>query len=227
GLVAAQKEIVSGYGGNREVLREKYEEGRKPMHVALSLTGEPAMYPKMGGLLGEFHKRGMTTFLVTNGTFPERIAGWKTLPTQLYVSMVAPNEDVYKKYIRPAQSGLWKKYQKTLALMPELGKRCRTVLRMTLCRGMNDSDLEGYAAQINAAKPHYVEVKSMVFVGGARNPERGLSLGSMLGMGEIEAIAKALAEMSGYCVADAHAPSRVVLLCRDEKTEKNRKLPKS
>ena len=224
GLVAAQKEIVSGFGGNRKVLREKYDEARVPKHVALSLTGEPAIYPKMEGLLEEFRKRDMTTFLVTNGTFPERIAGWKTLPTQLYVSMVAPNEEVYKKYIRPAQIGLWKKYWKTLELMPELGKRCRTVLRMTLVRGVNDADLEGYAKQVKTAKPHYVEVKSMVFVGGARNPERGLSLGSMLEMDEVEAFAKKLAEMTGYRLADAHLPSRVVLLCKDVETEKNRKL---
>ena len=224
GLIAAQKEIVSGFGGNRKVLRKRYDEARRPMHVALSLTGEPAMYPKMSGLLEEFHERGMTTFLVTNGTFPQRLAGWKTLPTQLYVSMVAPNEKIYQKYIRPAQIGLWEEYYKTLGLMPELGKRCRTVLRMTLARGVNDLDLEGYARQIRTAMPHYVEVKSMVFVGGARTPGRGLSLGDMLEIGEVEKIAAALADLTGYMVTDRHAPSRVVLLCRDTAAEENRKI---
>jgi len=224
GLVAAQKKIVSGYGGNRKVSGEKYSEARAPLHVAISLTGEPVMYPHLEGLVGEFHKKGMTTFLVTNGTFPERVAGWKTLPTQLYVSMVAPNEEVYAKAIRPAATGLWKKYLETLRMMPELGKRCRTVLRMTLVRGVNDSDLEGYAAQVKTAMPHYVEVKSMVFVGGARSPERGLSLSSMLSMDEIGEIAAKLAGMAGYRVADRHVPSRVVLLCRDEETLKDRKI---
>jgi len=221
-LVAAQREIVSGFGGNPKVARKLFAEANSPKHVALSLTGEPTMYPKLEKLLEEFHKRGMTTFLVTNGTFPERVEKWKTLPTQFYVSMVAPNEEVYKKAIRPASVGLWKKYLRTLELMPAIGKRTRTVLRMTIARGVNDSDLEGYAAQIRAASPHYVEVKSMVFVGGARNQERGLAKSSMLEMDEVEGFAGKLAKMSGYIVSEGHIPSRVVLLCKDREAEKNR-----
>ena len=192
-LLAAQREIISGYGGNRQVARPLYKEAMLPKHVAISLTGEPTMYPHLERLLEEFHKRGMTTFLVTNGTFPERVEKWKVLPTQFYVSMVAPNEEVYQKAIRPASKSLWKKYLRMLELMPEIGRRTRTVLRMTLARGVNDSDLEGYAQQIKAAQPHYVEVKSMVFVGGARQPGRGLSLESMLEMKEIEIIGTKLA----------------------------------
>ena len=224
GLVAAQKTLVAGFGGNPEVSRALYVEALSPAHVALSLTGEPTMYPKLEELIAEFHSRGMTTFVVTNGTFPEKVAKWKALPTQFYVSMVAPNEEVYRKFIRPSTQGLWKKYMKTLEMMPEIGKRTRTVLRMTLARGVNDGDLEGYAKQIKIAQPHYVEVKSMVFVGGARQPDRGLALESMLGMEEVEAIARKLAEATGYRFTDTHAPSRVALLCRDGETEKGRRI---
>jgi len=224
GLAKAQKTLVAGFGGNPKVKRALYLEAMSPKHVALSLTGEPAMYPKMGELLNEFHARGMTTFVVTNGTLPEAVANWKVLPTQFYVSMVAPNEKVYRKFIRPSTQGLWKKYLRMLGMMPEIGKKTRTVLRMTIARGVNDCDLEGYAAQIKLAQPHYVEVKSMVFVGGARSPERGLALESMLSMDEIENIANRLADASGYRFTDTHAPSRVVLLCRDEKTENERKI---
>jgi tRNA wybutosine-synthesizing protein 1 len=224
GLVKAQKTLVAGFGGNPEVKKSLYVEALSPKHVALSLTGEPTMYPKMDGLLADFHARGMTTFVVTNGTLPEAVAKWKVLPTQFYVSMVAPNEDVYRRFIRPSTPGLWKKYLRTLDMMPEIGKKTRTVLRMTIARGVNDCDLEGYAAQIKLAKPHYVEVKSMVFVGGAREPARGLALGSMLKMEEIEAIAGKLAKMTGYKLVDIHSPSRVALLCRDGETEKNRKI---
>jgi len=222
GLLKAQKEIVSGYGGNGKVGKTLYDEANLPKHAALSLTGEPTMYPHLEKLLDEFHKRGMTTFLVTNGTFPERVENWKTFPTQFYVSMVAPNEEVYRKAIRPASAGLWKKYLRTLELMPKIGKKTRTVLRMTLARGVNDSDLESYAAQIKTAQPHYVEVKSMVFVGGARQPGRKLSMGSMLSMEEIESIGNRLAGMTGYMESEKHVPSRVLLLCRDEKAEKSR-----
>ncbi|MEM4633589.1 MAG: 4-demethylwyosine synthase TYW1 [Candidatus Anstonellaceae archaeon] len=221
-LISAQKQIVSGYGGNPKVQKKLYEEACSPRHVALSLTGEPAMYPKMGRLLKEFHSRGMTTFLVTNGTFPERMESWEEMPTQLYVSMVAPNEKIYQQSIRPKEKGLWKKYLKGLEVLRKLGAKTRTVLRMTLCRGVNDCDLEGYASQIKTAMPHYVEVKSMVFVGGARKPERGLSLGSMLSIKEIEEIAEKLAKMTGYIVSEKHVPSRVVLLCKDKEAERNR-----
>ena len=221
-LIAAQKEIVSGYGGNPLVEKKLFEEARSPMHAALSLTGEPTMYPHLERLLGEFRSRGMTTFLVTNGTFPERVEKWRVLPTQFYVSMVAPNEEVYRKAIRPGSAGLWKKYLRTLELMPEIGKRTRTVLRMTIARGVNDSDLEGYAAQIKLAKPHYVEVKSMMYVGGARQTGRNLNKESMLEMDEVESLAEKLAKLSSYIVSDRHAPSRVVLLCRDKKAENDR-----
>ena len=221
-LVAAQRDIVSGYGGNPKVQKKMYDEANAPVHVALSLTGEPTMYPHLEKLLEEFHGRGMTTFLVTNGTFPERVEKWETFPTQFYVSMVAPNEEVYRKAIRPVSPGLWKKYLHMLELMPQIEKKTRTVLRMTIARGVNDSDLEGYAAQIRTARPHYVEVKSMVFVGGARNPERGLSKTSMLEMDEIGEFGKKLAKLSGYIISDRHIPSRVVLLCRDKDAEKNR-----
>ncbi len=224
GLVNAQKTLVAGFGGNPEVKRTLYLEALSPKHVALSLTGEPTMYPKMDRLLSDFHARGMTTFVVTNGTLPEAVARWKVLPTQFYVSMVAPNEKVYKRFIRPSTPGLWKKYLRTLEMMPEIGKKTRTVLRMTIARGVNDGDLEDYAAQIRLAQPHYVEVKSMVFVGGARSPERGLALESMLKMEEISKIAEELAQMTGYKLVDFHAPSRVALLCRDGKTEKERKI---
>ena len=93
---------------------------------------------------------------------------------------------------------------------------------MTIARGVNDSDLEGYASQIRTARPHYVEVKSMVFVGGARNPERGLAKSSMLEMDEVEEFAGKLAKLSGYIISEMHIPSRVVLLCRDKDAEKNR-----
>ncbi|MCX8197698.1 MAG: 4-demethylwyosine synthase TYW1 [Candidatus Micrarchaeota archaeon] len=221
-LISAQKELVSGYGGNKKVRKELYEQACEPKHVALSLTGEPAMYPYIGRLLREFHRRGMTTFLVTNGTFPERMEKWEEMPTQLYVSMVAPNEDAYLKSIRPAERNLWKKYLKGLEVLRKLGEKTRTVLRMTLCRGVNDFGLEGYARQIAIAKPHYVEVKSMVFVGGARQPGRNLSLSSMLSMEEIRQIASKLSDMTGYKISCEHAPSRVVLLCKDKQAEESR-----
>lgn len=48
-------------------------EGLSPRHCALSLVGEPIMYPEINSLVDELHRRRISTFLVTNAQFPERI----------------------------------------------------------------------------------------------------------------------------------------------------------
>jgi tRNA wybutosine-synthesizing protein 1 len=221
-FILAHRKTVSGFGGNAKTSKKLFAEANAPRHVALSLTGEPSMYPYMSKLLEEFHARKISTFLVTNGTYPHLIAKWKTLPTQFYVSLVAPNKEVYLRAIRPLSPNLWEQYWKTLQMMPELGKTTRTVLRMTITRGVNEEPISGYIEQIKLAQPHYVEVKSMVFVGGARNPSRNLSLSSMLSIDEMRSYAKKLADATGYIIAGEHAPSRIVLLCRDENAKKER-----
>jgi wyosine [tRNA(Phe)-imidazoG37] synthetase (radical SAM superfamily) len=42
-------------------------------HCALSLVGEPIMYPEINALIAELHSRGISSFLVTNAQFPDRI----------------------------------------------------------------------------------------------------------------------------------------------------------
>ena len=41
------------------------------LFFAISLTGEPTLYPKLPELIKEIHSRGKTSFLVTNGQHPE------------------------------------------------------------------------------------------------------------------------------------------------------------
>ncbi|MEF8832505.1 MAG: 4-demethylwyosine synthase TYW1, partial [Candidatus Thermoplasmatota archaeon] len=69
----AQKELVSGFGGEERCSKEMWEEAREPNQVAISLAGEPTMYPHLGELIREYEKRDMTTFLVTNGTRPNML----------------------------------------------------------------------------------------------------------------------------------------------------------
>ena len=52
---------------------EKLAEGMKAQHCALSLVGEPIMYPEINALVKLLHERGISTFLVTNAQFPEAI----------------------------------------------------------------------------------------------------------------------------------------------------------
>lgn len=55
------------------VQQEKLDEGLAPRHCALSLVGEPIMYPEINTLVDELHRRRISTFLVTNAQFPDRI----------------------------------------------------------------------------------------------------------------------------------------------------------
>lgn len=221
-LIKEQLKFVQGYKGYEKTPKDRLEEALHPKLATLSLTGEPTIYPYLSELITEFKKRGMYVFLVTNGTLPERLQALKDLPTQLYISMDAPDEETFKKVCRPHLTNAWDKYLQSLDYMRSVKGKTRTVLRMTLIRGHNDNNLEGYAQQIKRAQPDYVEVKSFVYVGGARNPDRGLKLSDMLRMEEIREIAKRLSELTGYIITDEHVLSRVVLLCRDENAVKNR-----
>lgn len=52
---------------------ERFQEGMEVRHCALSLVGEPIMYPEINRLLKLLHQCGISSFLVTNAQFPEAI----------------------------------------------------------------------------------------------------------------------------------------------------------
>lgn len=225
GLIAEQKKIMSGFLGNEKADKKLANEAMEPKHVALSLIGEPALYPKLSELISIFHKKKMSTFLVTNGTLPKALKALTTFPTQLYISLVAPDEKTHAQVTCPPQ-GLakqnWQNYLESLDYLASLKGKVRTVLRMTIAHGLNDENPQGFADLISRSKADYIEVKSMSYVGGARNKGRGLRLEDMYSMDEIREYAKTLANLTGYIYTDEHAPSRIVLLCRDKLVEKNR-----
>ncbi|MEM3841214.1 MAG: 4-demethylwyosine synthase TYW1 [Candidatus Micrarchaeaceae archaeon] len=222
GMIREQRRIVSGYKAvaDTELKMRRWEEANQPKHVAISLTGEPTFYPKLGQLLHAFHKRGISTFLVSNGTLPEAIRRLDPLPTQLYISLQAPDMESYIEITRPKIPGTWNRFLESLSMLKEL--KTRTVLRMTLIKGLNMKNPEGYAELIKLAQANYVEVKGFSFVGGARGEARGLSLESMPNHSEIKEFAEKLAALTGYIYTAEHMPSRVVLLSRDQKSKEER-----
>ena len=52
---------------------ERLAEGMQARHCALSLVGEPIMYPEINALIKLLHEKGISTFLVTNAQFPDAI----------------------------------------------------------------------------------------------------------------------------------------------------------
>lgn len=221
GLIREHKRIITGYKGNEKVTLERWKEADDPAHVAISLTGEPFFYPKMSELLEEFHKRSMSTFLVTNGTMVDALKKLKIMPTQLYVSVQAPNKEVYTKIVRPKNvNATWENFIEFLKIFSAL--QTRRVFRLSLVKDLNMVDSDGYVELIGIGKPHYVEVKGFVFVGGSRNPKRGLRFDQMPRKHEIMEFAGEIAKKSGYIVVDYHESSKVALLCVDDEATMNR-----
>jgi wyosine [tRNA(Phe)-imidazoG37] synthetase (radical SAM superfamily) len=148
------------YEKTKENITKAFENAKKPKHVAISLDGEPTLYPCLGDLIEEFKKRGFTTFVVTNGTKPERIEELNRnnqLPTQLYVTLAAPNKEIYKKVCRPLISDGWERLMKTLYMLKDLD--CRTVIRITSVKNLNMVYPEQYEEIVEKSSPWFLEIK--------------------------------------------------------------------
>jgi len=215
GSLYAQERILSGYKGNQQADLRKLREALMPRHVAISLAGEPTLYEPLGDLIREFHRKRFTTFLVTNGTNPERLEELKEEPTQLYVSVCAPNQDVFKKACRPQIKNAWTKLNHTLGLLPSF--RCPTVIRMTLVRDMNMENVEEYAKLVKKADPTYIETKAYMHVGFSN---LRLTFERMPSHRQIREFASDLSDKTGYKILDESVDSRVVLLSKREKTKR-------
>jgi tRNA wybutosine-synthesizing protein 1 len=208
----AQDAILSGYNGNPKTNWKKLTEALTPRHVAISLTGEPTLYEPLGELIRIFHHKGFTTFLVSNGTMPRKLAELSEEPTQLYISVCAPNEKVFRRVCRPHFPNAWAKLNETLSFLPSF--RCPTVIRMTLVKGLNMEVADGYAELVERANPTYIEAKAYMHVGFS---SLRLDYESMPEHREIYDFGMRLAERTGYRVIDESVESRVVLLSKLEK----------
>ncbi|MFH1500667.1 MAG: 4-demethylwyosine synthase TYW1 [archaeon] len=214
-LIEAQRKMLSGFKGNNKINMKKFKDAQNPKHFAISLSGEPTIYSKIGELIKELRKRKLTSFLVTNGLMPNRLMELgkkKQLPTQLYISLNYPNEKIFREITRNKSKQAWKNFNKTLELLPKL--RTRKVLRMTLVKDLNMSNTDDYAKLILKASPDFVEVKGFMSVGFAR---KRLDYERMPNEKEVKEFAKKLSEkLPGYEVLAEKKESRVVLIGKDK-----------
>jgi tRNA wybutosine-synthesizing protein 1 len=165
GVLREQQRILSGYGGAKTTNLSRLEEAKKPAHIAISLMGEPTLYPYIDELIRKISQRNMTSFLVTNGTRPDILENLK--PTQLYLSLNAPTGELYRSISNPSSSGLWDKIQESLFVLKDA--HSRTVVRMTLARGLNMANPKGYARLLEQAEPDFVEAKAYMHLGRSRD----------------------------------------------------------
>jgi len=206
--IKEQRRILTGYKGSYRTNMSKYEEAVDPKHAAISLIGEPTLYPYLEDLIEEYGKRGLTTFVVSNGTNPEVIE--EINPTQLYISLESFEEEMYKKMCRPNEKDLWERVLESLEILGK--KRCRTVLRITLVRGLN-FEAERFIPLIELASPDYIEVKSYMHLGYSR---RRLERDRMPTHREIKEFSRILNGKTDYSILDDAEISRVVLLSKDK-----------
>ncbi|RLI13183.1 4-demethylwyosine synthase TYW1 [Candidatus Bathyarchaeota archaeon] len=205
--IKQRKLLLSGWKGNPRVDKKKFEEALNPSMMTMSLTGEPTLYPMISEMVDEARKRGMITFLVTNGTIPEALERMENLPFQLYISILATSKKDYIRLARPLIRDAWERLNETIDLLPSLDTR--RVLRLTMMKGYNMMDHEGYAEIIERAQPDFVEVKAYEWVG---ESQRRLPRSAMPYMNDIEEFAEKLSTLTGYTIKGRFKPSGVVLL---------------
>ncbi len=211
--IELQRKLLSGFGGNEEVPRERFDESMVPRHVAISLDGEPTLYPYLPELIEAFHERDMTTFLVSNGTKPDVIADCD--PTQLYVSVDAAERATFDHVVRPVEDDAWERLVDTMDALAEKDQT-RTVLRTTLLAGENMTNPDWYAGFYQRADPDFVELKAYMHVGHSRGR---LDRETMPAHDDVVEFAEAVqAHMPDHDVLKQVPASRVALLARDDDT---------
>lgn len=158
--VQAHVRMIREARGIPGVLPQRWNEALTVRHCALSLVGEPIMYPRIIELLGDLHNRKISTFLVTNGQHPLAIESLCPV-TQLYVSVDAPTPKSLVEIDRPLFSDAWERLCQSLTCLKDKGQR--TVARLTVVKGWNSNEVEGYANLIALGRCSLVEVRVIGF----------------------------------------------------------------
>ena len=205
--IGAQNQLLCGYYGNDKANKRKLEEMKNPTNAAISLAGEPTLYPKIDELIGEFNKRSFTTFVVSNGQCVERLRNLENEPYQLYLSLDAPTKEIFNEVCRPKINNAWDNLNESLETLSNFNSR--TCIRNTCVKGRNMTNPEKYAKLIEKANPDFIEVKAYMCVGSSR--ER-LTLNNMPTFDEVKDFAKRIGDECGREISNESEVSRVVLL---------------
>src|SRR6056297_3304892 len=179
--IEAQRKLLTGFKQDKnspkkqlsKANQNKLAEAQEPDQFAISLTGEPTLYPKIGEFIEELRKLNKTSFLVTNGLQPEVIKELiqkNQLPTRLYVSVNTSNNSEHINFHRSLKEDAWEKLIETLKLFPTIKKKNTTVFRINLVKdlNMNDKFIPEFSDLIKSSHPDFIELKGYMSVGFAR-----------------------------------------------------------
>jgi tRNA wybutosine-synthesizing protein 1 len=225
--IKAQRKLLLGFKrrpnsrGKRvsKANMKKWQEAQEPMQFAISLSGEPTLYEPIGDLIEELQKRGKTSFLVTNGLYPEKLKELEKknqLPTQFYISVNVSNKNMYQVFHKSTKSDAWKRLMQSLDILKQVKGKTRTVFRMNLVKdlNMNKEHIKDYVKLVKKANPLFVEVKGFMSVGFAR---QRLGYDKMPTHEEIMSFSKKLAKATDLKILDEHERSCVAVLGKNKK----------
>lgn len=205
--VKAQNNLLCGFFGNDKANKEKLEESKTPTNAAISLAGEPMLYPEIDELIAEFNRRNFTTFVVSNGQCVDKLKNLENEPYQLYLSLDAPTKKIYNDVCQPQISEGWDNLNQSLDTLASFNSR--TCIRTTCVKGRNMTNPEKYAELIKKASPDFVEIKAYMCVGSSRHR---LTPDNMPTFDEVKIFAQKIGENCGKKIVNESEVSRVVLL---------------
>lgn len=219
-LMEERRKLIMGYYGDSRNDKQRLDESLLPSHYAISLSGEPTMYPKLPELIKYLKSLEATKsiFLVTNGQEPDmiqRLQDEDALPTQLYLSTNAADYDSFLKINQPKYDDSWQRWNKTLEMLKHLDTR--TVLRITLIRNYNDQKemIPAFASMFKKASPHFIEIKSYMHIGRSTNR---LEHSNMLEMDEVRKFSEEITRESQiFSMMDESLVSRIVILQNNQR----------
>lgn len=214
GCVTEQRRLLSGLKGYEGCNLKKFKAAQNPEHFAISLSGEPTMYPKLNALIRLLHKKNKTTFLVSNGMFPDIIENL-AMPTQFYLSLNTPNKRLFQPVHNSNLKDGWERLNQSLEIIRDM--KTRTTIRATMIKGVNMIEPENWAKLIEKASPMFVEVKSYMFIGSSR---QRLKLDNMPYHKEIIEFANKISKYSSYKIIDDKPKSRVVLMMKKDREDR-------
>ncbi|MHA2363357.1 MAG: 4-demethylwyosine synthase TYW1 [Candidatus Hodarchaeales archaeon] len=218
GILEQRRKLLIGYKGNSAVDKEFIEDALIPDHWAISLSGEPTMYPLLPELINmlreDYYARSI--FLVTNAqdyAMIQRLKDEEAYPTQMYISVDAPNEELFKEINRSRHKDGWERLIKSLKIFSKLP--CRRVIRFTMMKGINDNRkyIPQYKEIFNLANADFIEVKSYMYLGYS---QKRLALENMPYHKHCLAFSQELIKHIPYRIIDDSPQSRIVLLQHNE-----------
>lgn len=204
--------MIRQFRGVPGVKPERYEEGLAVKHCALSLVGEPIMYPEINTFVRLLHSHHISSFVVTNAQFPQEIRSLVPV-TQLYVSVDASTKDSLKKIDRPLFKDFWPRFLDSLRALGE--KRQRTVYRLTLVKAWNVEEMQAYSELIALGQPDFIEVKGVTYCG--ESSASSLTMANVPWHQEVVAFVQQLADMlPQYEIACEHEHSNCLLIAHNK-----------